>query len=77
MGYWEQSESGHSFAGGSGMIWGDQPADIMGAALEEIIAVFQRDRERLPTQAELNAGLLFSSRFQLERAAKEPVRSRG
>ena len=77
MGYWKQGEDGHSFALDSELIWGDQPADIMGAAIKEIISVFQRDRERLPTQAELNAGLLFSSRFQLERAAKEPVRSRG
>jgi len=78
MGYWKHGEDGHSFALDSELIWGDQPADIMGAALEEIIEVFQRDRERPPTQAELNAGLLFSSRPQLERA-KEPVgeRSRG
>ena len=27
MGYWEQDEEGHSFALGSGMIWGDTPAD--------------------------------------------------
>ena len=79
MGYWNQGEDGHSFALGSELIWGDSPPDIMGAALEEIISVFQRDRGRPPTQAELNAGLLFSSRPQLERAAKEPVgeRSRG
>jgi hypothetical protein len=77
MGYWKQGEDGHSFALDSELIWGDAPADIMGAALEEIISVFQRDRDRPPTQAELNAGLLFSSRSALERAAKEPVRSRG
>ena len=77
MGYWKQGEDGHSFALDSDLIWGDQPADIMGVALEEIIAVFQRDRGRPPTQAELDAGLLFSSRPQLARAAKEPVRSRG
>ena len=76
MGYWKQGEDGHSFALDSELIWGDSPADIMDAALEEIIAVFQRDRERPPTQAELNAGLLFSSRPQLERAAKEPVGGR-
>jgi hypothetical protein len=79
MGYWKQGEDGESFALESELIWGDSPADIMGAALKEIIAVFQRDRGRPPTQAELNAGLLFSSRPQLERAEKEPVgeRSRG
>lgn len=79
MGYWKHGEDGHSFALDSELIWGDSPADIMGAAVEEIIEVFRRDRERLPTQAELDAGLLFSSRPALERAAKEPVgeRSRG
>ncbi len=79
MGYWKQGKDGESFALDSELIWGDSPADIMGAALEEIIAVFRRDRDRLPTQAELNAGLLFSSRSALERAEKEPVgeRSRG
>ena len=76
MGYWKQGEDGHSFALESELVWGDAPADIMGQALAEIIAVFQQDRERLPTQAELNAGLLFSSRPQLKRAAKEPVRER-
>ncbi len=73
MGYWKQGEDGHSFAEDSELVWGDSPADIMGAALEEIIKVFRRDWDRQPTQAELNAGLLFSSRPQLERAAKEPV----
>lgn len=73
MGYWKQGEDGHSFAMDSELIWGDQPADIMGNALEEIIAVFQRDWDRLPTQAELNAGLLFSSRSALERATPAVV----
>jgi hypothetical protein len=77
MGYWNQGADGHSFALDSELVWGDAPADIMGAALEEIIKAFQRDRDRLPTQAELNAGLLFSSRPALERAAKEPVRGQG
>ncbi len=74
MGYWKQGVDGESFALDSELVWGDAPADIMGAALKEIIAVFQQDRERLPTQAELNAGLLFSSRSALERAMKEPVK---
>ena len=77
MGYWKHGEDGHSFAEDSELVWGDSPADIMGAALEDIIKVFQRDWKRPPTQAELNAGLLFSSRSALEKAAKEPVGSRG
>lgn len=69
MGYWRANERGESLQIGGDMIWGDQPADIMGNALEEIIAVFRRDRERLPTEAEIKAGLLFSLRVALERAA--------
>ena len=68
MGYWSQGEDGESFALDSEMIWGDSPADIMGVALKEIIAVFQRDRKRPPTQAEIKAGLLFSLRGALKRA---------
>ncbi len=67
MGYWKQGEDGHSFALDSELIWGDQPADIMGAALDEIISVFQRDIGRLPTEAEIKAGLLFSLPVALER----------
>lgn len=74
MGYWEQNENGVSFAQSRNhetLIWGDQPADIMGAALKEIISVFQRDRDRLPTEGEIKAGLRFSLRVALESAAKE------
>ena len=79
MGYWEQNEQGVSFAQAKNhekMIWGDQPADIMGNALEEIFSVFQRDKGRPPTEAEVKAGLLFSLRGALNRAesaAKAPV----
>lgn len=76
MGYWSHGKDGHSFALDSELIWGDSPADIMGEAVKKVIAVFQRDWERQPTQAELDAGLLFSSRPQLESAAKEPVGER-
>jgi hypothetical protein len=73
MGYWKQGADGESFALDSDLIWGDSPADIMGNALKEIISVFQRDRERLPTEGEIKAGLLFSLRVALKRAANEPV----
>ncbi|KKN75215.1 hypothetical protein LCGC14_0382140 [marine sediment metagenome] len=76
MGYWKHGEDGESFALDSELIWGDSPADIMGNALKEIISVFQRDRDRLPTEAEIKAGLLFSLRTALERAAKEPAGGR-
>jgi hypothetical protein len=68
MGYWKQGEDGHSFALDSELIWGDSPADIMGAALKEIIAVFHRDRGRLPSENEIKAGLLFSLRAALAKA---------
>ena len=60
MGYWEQDAEGHSFVRGTHLIWGDAPADIMGTALDEIVAVFKRDVGRLPTETEVKAGLLFS-----------------
>lgn len=68
MSYWKQNEEGHSLQEQDALIWGDAPADIMGNALEKIISVFQRDRERLPTEAEVKAGLLFSLRVALEKA---------
>ncbi len=70
MGYWKQNEKGHSLQGE--MIWGDAPADIMDLALQEIIAAFQRDKSRSPTEDEIKAGLLFSLHGALERA--EPAK---
>ncbi len=66
MGYWKQDEDGESFALDSEMIWGDQPADILDAALKKIVSVFLRDRNRLPTKDEVKAGLLFSLRTGLK-----------
>lgn len=74
MGYWEQNENGVSFAQSRNhetLIWGDQPADILGAALKEIISVFERDKGRLPTENEIKAGLLFSLPTTLKMAGKE------
>jgi hypothetical protein len=65
MGYWKQSANGESLQLEGDLIWGDQPADILDAALKEIIAVFKRDRERAPTADEIKAGLLFSLRIAL------------
>ncbi|KKM08346.1 hypothetical protein LCGC14_1724810 [marine sediment metagenome] len=71
MGYWNQTESGASLVNyPTGLIWGDQPADAMDEALEKIIDYFRRDWERLPTEAEVKAGLLFSLSVALERAQK-------
>lgn len=76
MGYWRMNEQGQSLQTEGDMIWGDQPADIMGNALQEIISVFLRDQGRPPTEAEVKAGLLFSLHVALERVgsgAKAPA----
>lgn len=76
MGYWRQNEQGASLQCEGNMIWGDRPADIMDKALKGIMAAFLRDRDRLPTEEEIKAGLLFSLRGALKRAesdAKAPV----
>ena len=69
MGYWNQTEEGDSLViEDTELVWGDQPADAMGDALDRIIAFFRRDLGRLPTEAEVKAGLLFSLSVSLERA---------
>lgn len=68
MGYWKQSEEGASLQCKGELTWGDAPADIMGNALREICDVFLFDRDRLPTEEEVKAGLLFSLSTSLKRA---------
>jgi hypothetical protein len=60
MGWWEQDEEGNSFALGSGLMWGDGPADIMGDAIDRIVDEFMEAAGRRPTVTELKAGLLFT-----------------
>ena len=61
MGYWNQTEEGHSLIQeDTGLIWGDSPADIMDKAIDKIIKLFQKDWNRNPTEQEIKAGLLFS-----------------
>lgn len=63
MGYWRASATGESLqVEDTGLIWGDRPADIMDQAIRDILDVFQEDRDRDPTEAEIRAGLLFSLR---------------
>jgi hypothetical protein len=67
MGYWSTNEQGHSFTeaeSGEDLIWGDQPADIIDAAISEIKAVFLHDIGRLPSVAEMRAGFAFSSHIE-------------
>lgn len=69
MGYWIQNEQGKSLQVEGTLIWGDAPADSMDRALKDIISAFRRDKDRLPTEAEVKAGLLFSLGGALKRAA--------
>lgn len=52
-------------------MWGDDPADVMGEALVEIIRIFYMDMGRLPLLEELKAGLLFSASVALETFEKK------
>jgi len=75
MGWWEQDEDGNSFAIGSGMIWGDGPADTMDDAIEQIVAQFIEEAGRKPTVAELKGGLLFSlGAYEEDSGAPSPMR---
>ena len=55
MGWWNVKEE-HT------LIWGDEPADAMGEALEEIFKIFHREFNRTPTEFELKEGLMFGAR---------------
>ncbi len=65
MGYWSTTPSGESFADDDTHVWGDQPADIMDNALDEIRKIFQFDVGRPPTDTELLAGFLFSAQMEV------------
>lgn len=67
MGYWNATPEGGSLVDDvTGLLWGDEPADIIDGALKEVIEVFERDSGRKPTLAELRAGLEFSAPVVLE-----------
>ena len=62
MGWWDAEADGSSFAEEeTGLVWGDDPADILGDALTKIITAFIRDIGRKPTEEELVAGMRFSA----------------
>lgn len=52
MGYWESNDG----------LWGDQPADVIGDALQEVVVSFLRDVRRLPTKDEIRRGVEFTLR---------------
>ena len=61
MGYWNSAADGSSLqAEDTGIIWGDQPADILDDAIDAIVSKFTEDVGRVPTRAEMEAGWLFS-----------------
>ena len=62
MGYWSNGPDSK----GEEMIWGDEPADIMGDALDKIITVFIKYWDRMPTEEEIMRGLKFSVAGALE-----------
>lgn len=53
MGYWSKDWSE------DGPVWGDDPADLMAAAVEKIAEIFEKDMGREPTIEELHYGLDF------------------
>jgi hypothetical protein len=62
MGYWTGTVIGD--LEGKGLVWGDQPADIVDDAIERAINVFEDDLGRKPTKAELREGLEFYLRVR-------------
>lgn len=76
MGYWEQNEEGHSFAGEDRkpepLLWGDTPADIIDSALHGLTRAFLHDQGRPPSRTEVEAGLKFSLRGYLETLPATP-----
>jgi len=61
VGWWHADEHGWSLQPApTGLLWGDEPADIMDEALDKISAAFKAEWGRTPTRDELVSGVLFS-----------------
>lgn len=74
MGWWETNEEGVSFEHSrDGMVWGDAPADIVDGALHDIRQQYIAEWGRLPSRAEIIAGLGFSLRVFLEHLPERPA----
>ncbi len=76
MGWWEHGRDGHSFVRSSVddnnlMMWGDEPADIIGDAIHAIKIAFLRDLGRMPSKDEIIAGIKFSTAV-LDDLAEQP-----
>jgi hypothetical protein len=60
MGWWRAGEDGSSLhEEETGLVWGDDPADIVDNALDEIEQEFLQFWGRKPLRKELVAGILF------------------
>jgi hypothetical protein len=74
MGWWETNEEGVSFEHSrDGMVWGDGPADEVDGALHNIRQQYIAEWGRLPSRAEIIAGLGFSLRVFLEHLPERPA----
>lgn len=76
MSWWEQDAEGNSLVNTDlpeekKLMWGDSPADIIDSALAEIKVEFLRALGRMPSQAEIVAGIAFSTRA-LDELAEVP-----
>jgi hypothetical protein len=60
MGYWTGSIFGDTE--GTGLVWGDRPADTMADAVARVVELFEEDLGRKPTKRELREGLEFHLR---------------
>lgn len=61
MGWWSAGPSGQSLVmEETGMLWGDEPADIMGDAVQHVVQSFEENVGRRPTLKEIRSGLEFA-----------------
>lgn len=62
MGWWQINSDGANFdVRATGLIWGDELADIMDEAIDKIRSAYKREWQREITAAELHAGFRFSA----------------
>lgn len=54
MGWWDMGKKGKV-----DLCMGDEPADIMGVAVDKLIALYQKMWDRRPTKTEIRAALEF------------------
>lgn len=60
MGWWQIDKHGVRADGATGAIWGDEIADLMDHAVDQIREIYAREFGREPAEAEFEYGLRFS-----------------